>query len=183
MHLLIFEEMAHELKSANRELKEAHEELRRLAAVDALTGCYNRRFFEENIDREMQRHRRYGTPLCLLFIDIDRFKHVNDSYGHDVGDQVLQYVGSFLTRHIREADYVVRWGGDEFLVLMTCTAAEAAAKVKVLQRAFDGAVASNTLPPGLGLSIGSCEIPPDATEILPFIRLADQKMYEQKSHF
>lgn len=180
MHLAVFEEIVHELRGANRELREAQGELERMATVDALTGCNNRHSLEQNLDRELERHRRYDTPLSLLFVDIDRFKNINDSFGHAVGDQVLKYVGDFLRHQIREADYVVRWGGDEFLVLMTCSGEEAAAKARELRQSLAGAVDSNLLPPGLSLSIGHAEIPSDATEILSFIQLADQNMYMNK---
>ncbi len=181
MCFLVFEEVAHELQDRNRELQQAQHELKRLATVDALTGCYNRHFFEANIRRELQRRRRYGTPLSILFIDIDRFKAINDSLGHDVGDRVLQYFGDLLKRQFRQADYVVRWGGDEFLVLLTCTGAEAASKAALLKETLDNAVNSTALPPGLSLSVGYAEVPPDSPDILPFIRIADQNMYADKS--
>ena len=82
------------------------------------------------MDRELQRHDRFKLPLSLLFIDIDRFKAVNDTLGHEAGDRVLHYVARFLKRHIREADYVFRWGGDEFLVLITCSEDEARRKAR-----------------------------------------------------
>ena len=125
IHLLIFEDMTYELRMTNRRLEAAREELLQAAITDPLTGCHNRRFLEQVMDRELQRHARFSLPLSLLFIDIDRFKAVNDTLGHDAGDRVLQYVARFLKRHIREADYVFRWGGDEFLVLITCTGEEA----------------------------------------------------------
>src|SRR5207245_11812809 len=103
------------------------------------TGCHNRRFFDQVIDRELQRHARFDLPLSLLFIDIDRFKAVNDSLGHEAGDRVLQYVSRFLKRYIREADYVFRWGGDEFLVLITCEADEARRTAAALKSAVGAA--------------------------------------------
>lgn len=181
MHLLVFEEMSQELKATNRDLEEAQTELQELATLDPLTGCHNRRFLEQNIDRELGRHRRYRTPLSLLFLDIDEFKKVNDSFGHDVGDEVLRHVGEFLRKSVREADYVVRWGGDEFLVLIGCDGSEAADKVMALNQRFDEVVGSTVLPPGLSLSIGCAEIPADATEILSSIRIADQNMYVDKA--
>ena len=154
--------------------------MRRLATVDTLTGCYNRRFFEESIGHELQRRRRYGTPLSLVFADVDHFKTINDLYGHDAGDRVLKFVAQFLTRHVREADFVVRWGGDEFLLVMTCTGAEAAAKVAVLKESFADNLAAESLPRNLRLSLGYAEIPPDATDVLPLIREADLSMYADK---
>ena len=148
--------------------------------MDTLTGCYNRRFFEESIGHELQRRRRYGTPLSLVFADVDHFKTINDLYGHDAGDRVLKFVAQFLTRHVREADFVVRWGGDEFLLVMTCTGAEAAAKVAVLKESFADNLAAESLPRNLRLSLGYAEIPPDATDVLPLIREADLSMYADK---
>lgn len=181
MHLLVFEDMTYELRIANHELEAAQEELRRLATIDSLTGCYNRRFFEESIEHELQRHRRYRSPLSIIFVDIDRFKSVNDSYGHDVGDRVLKCVADFLTRSVRDADYVIRWGGDEFLLLLTCGGSEAAAKVATLHERFNEALRGQNLPNSLRLSIGYSEIPADANDIIPLIRQADQSMYADKS--
>ena len=180
MHLLVLDDVVGELRVTNSRLEEAQEELQRIATIDPLTGCNNRYFLEQNIGRELQRPRRSRTPLSLLFVDIDRFKKINDSFGHDVGDRVLEYVGEFLRRTVRGADYVVRWGGDEFVILMGCTGAEAMAKARVFTENFEAAVDSNVLPPGLSLSIGLAEIPTDATDILPYIRLADQNMYANK---
>jgi GGDEF domain-containing protein len=136
MHLLVFEDMTYELRRANRRLESAQGELRHLVITDALTGCYNRRFFDEVIGREVERHRRYEIPLSLVFVDVDRFKAINDALGHETGDQVLQHVAGFLTRHIREADYVFRWGGDEFLILISCGVEEALRKSIRLQEQF-----------------------------------------------
>ncbi len=148
--------------------------------MDTLTGCYNRRFLEESIGHELQRKRRYRTPMCLVFADIDRFKAINDSYGHDMGDRVLKFVAEFLTRSVRETDYVVRWGGDEFLLVMTCTGKEAASKVAVMKDAFSEALKAAALPGNVRLSLGFAEIPPDATDILSLIREADLSMYTDK---
>jgi diguanylate cyclase (GGDEF)-like protein len=132
------------------------------------------------MDRELQRHARFNLPLSLLFIDIDRFKAINDSLGHEAGDRVLQHVARFLKRHIREADYVFRYGGDEFLVLITCTGDEAERKRNKLKAAFDTAPEAADLPPGLGLSLGAIEVPPDTTDLMPLLREADRRMYEDK---
>ena len=83
MQLMTFEDMTYELRRTNRRLESAQSELRQLVITDALTGMRNRRFFDEVIGRELQRHRRYGTPLSIVFIDVDRFKVINDTLGHD----------------------------------------------------------------------------------------------------
>jgi diguanylate cyclase (GGDEF)-like protein len=180
IHLLVFEDMTYELRLTNRRLETAREELLLAATTDPLTGCHNRRFLEQVMDRELKRHTRFNLPLSLLFIDIDRFKAINDTLGHDAGDRVLQYVARFLKRHIREADYVFRWGGDEFLVLITCVGDEARKKASVLKASFDSAPEAIELPPGIGLSVGSIEVPPGTTDLLPIIADADTLMYQDK---
>jgi diguanylate cyclase (GGDEF)-like protein len=180
MHLLVFEDMTYELRVTNRRLESTREELLQAAITDPLTGCHNRRFLEQVMDRELQRHARFGLPLSLLFIDVDRFKAINDSLGHEAGDRVLQYVARFLKRHIREADFVFRYGGDEFLVLITCNGDEARRKGVHLKASFDAAPEAADLPPGLGLSIGVIEVPRETKDLTPLIKAADRRMYEDK---
>jgi diguanylate cyclase (GGDEF)-like protein len=180
IHLLVFEDMTFELLVANRRLETAQQDLLQAAITDSLTGCHNRRFFEQVVDREVHRHARFDQPLSLLFIDINRFKAVNDTLGHEAGDRVLRHVASFLKRHIREADYVFRWGGDEFLVMITCRGEEAARKAARLKAAFDAAPEAIDLPPGIGLSVGWTEVPVGTTDLMPLIRQADERMYRDK---
>jgi diguanylate cyclase (GGDEF)-like protein len=180
MQLMTFEDMTYELRRTNRRLESAQSELRQAAVTDALTGTRNRRFFDEVIGREMQRHRRYKTPLSIVFIDVDRFKAINDTLGHETGDRVLREVAAFLLRHIRGADYVFRWGGDEFLVLISCGEQEAMRRARELQEAFAASPQLASLPSGVGLSIGCVEVPPDAGDILPFVQAADDRMYLDK---
>ena len=180
MQLMTFEDMTYELRQTNRRLEAAQSDLRQLAITDALTGMRNRRFFDEVIGRELQRHRRYGTPLSIVFIDIDKFKAINDTLGHETGDRVLKEVAIFLLRHIREADYVFRWGGDEFLVLITCNEQEAVQRSIELQEAFAQSPQLEALPPGVALSIGCVEVPIDTEDIMPHVQLADERMYLDK---
>ena len=180
MQLMTFEDMTYELRLTNRRLESAQGELRQMVTTDSLTGCRNRRYFDEVIARELQRHRRYRLPLSMLFIDVDRFKAVNDTLGHEAGDNVLRAVARFLARHVREADYVFRWGGDEFLVLISCNEKEALRKREELRQTFATSEEIRALAPNLGLSIGYVEVPPDTVDIVPLLRLADQRMYASK---
>jgi diguanylate cyclase (GGDEF)-like protein len=180
MHLFVFEDMTYELRVTNRRLEDARQELEQAAITDPLTGCHNRRFLDQVADRELQRHSRFNLPLSLLFVDIDQFKRVNDMLGHEAGDRVLRYVANFLKRNIREADYVFRYGGDEFLVLITCSGGEARRKAARLRAAFDAAPEARDLPPGIGLSVGSVEVPAGTRELTPLVREADRRMYEDK---
>ena len=180
MQLMTFEDMTYELRAANRQLESAQANLRELAITDALTHCRNRRFFDEIIGRELKRHRRYGIPLSLIFIDIDRFKVINDELGHETGDQVLQHVASFLVTRVREADFVFRWGGDEFLILLSCREPEAIARAAMLQQAFADSDYVTTLPPGVALSIGCVEVPIETVDVMEYVRTADERMYADK---
>ncbi|HEY7501933.1 MAG TPA: GGDEF domain-containing protein [Vicinamibacterales bacterium] len=180
MQLMTFEDMTWELRRTNRRLEAAQSKLRRMVITDPLTGCRNRRFFDEIIGRELQRHRRYAIPMSVLFVDVDRFKAVNDTLGHDAGDRVLREVAAFLLSNIREADYVFRWGGDEFLILLSCAEEEALRRGLALQSDFARYAMAASLPAGVGLSIGCAEVPADAEGVMPVIRIADERMYENK---
>jgi diguanylate cyclase (GGDEF)-like protein len=180
MHLLVFEDMTEELRVTNRNLAAANEEVKRLAITDPLTGCHNRRFFDEIERREMQRHRRYDAPLSVVFVDVNHFKRLNDTLGHDRGDDTLRTIGALLRRQVRESDYVIRWGGDEFLLLLSCGESEARAKAADLKAAFARERATAGLPADVGLSIGVAAVSKDAESLRDAIRHADAGMYRDK---
>jgi diguanylate cyclase (GGDEF)-like protein len=179
MHILVFEDMIDEVRLVNRRLEGAHEEVRRLAITDAQTGCHNRRFFDEVERRELERHRRYGTPLSVVFIDVNHFKRLNDSLGHDRGDTVLWMIGNLLRGQVRQSDYAIRWGGDEFLLLLSCSEEEARSKAANLKATFDRERASAALPAYLGLSVGVAPVSPELG-LRAAIREADGEMYDDK---
>lgn len=104
-------------------------ELRRLANTDSLTGVYNRSKIEQILTIEVLRSKRYKHPLSIILADIDHFKTINDTFGHNVGDVVLTGLASLMKEHIREVDTVGRWGGEEFLIVCPETAAEGARKL------------------------------------------------------
>jgi diguanylate cyclase (GGDEF)-like protein len=172
--------MTYELRVTNKRLEVAQDELREMVTTDSLTGCRNRRYFDEIIHREVQRHRRYRIPLSLLFVDVNSFKAVNDTLGHEAGDRVLQRVAAFLIKKVREADYVFRWGGDEFLILISCTEREALRKGADLQAAFAASDEAAALPRGVGLSVGCAEVPAEADDVHALVKVADERMYVNK---
>ena len=180
MQLLVFEDMTDELRRQKRDLELANREIKNLAITDPLTGCHNRRFFEEIERREIQRHRRYGAPLSIVFADVNHFKRFNDTMGHEMGDRILTNIGAFLRRQVRESDYVIRWGGDEFLILLTCGYGEAQRKATELKVAFERERVAGSLPDGLGLSIGVASAPVDADSLAETVREADSRMYQDK---
>lgn len=99
-------------------LLQKNQELDRLSTTDVLTGVANRLHFNQEVDRLIAQARSESVPLCMLLLDLDHFKLINDRYGHDVGDQVLQRFGGFLRRICRRTDFIARYGGEEFVVLL-----------------------------------------------------------------
>ncbi|HAG38314.1 MAG TPA: GGDEF domain-containing protein, partial [Pseudoalteromonas sp.] len=126
-----------------RELEDKNRELELLNMEDALSGVKNRRFFDKKLVMELRRSRREQTPLSMIMLDIDRFKRVNDNYGHLTGDQVIRAVADIIKQHLkRPLDEVARYGGEEFVVLLPNTPKEGAVDIaeKIRQ-----AVESNTV--------------------------------------
>jgi diguanylate cyclase (GGDEF)-like protein len=115
------------------------ERLKHLGITDALTGVHNRRYFEERLGEEIARAARKGEPLACLLLDIDRFKHVNDAYGHQEGDRVLREAASRIKRELRSTDALARYGGEEFAVLLGGTDEELARHIaERVRRAIGG---------------------------------------------
>ena len=155
------------------------DELVRQAMRDPLTGCHRRESGKEVLERQFQLAQRHRTPLAVLFADIDRFKAVNDAYGHEVGDHVLAAAAAALRGMIRESDAVLRWGGEEFVVVLPhTTTLEAVALLERLRAQGIG-----RLPDGraVTLSIGISESGADAAgSAEELVDLADRRMYEAK---
>ncbi len=115
-----------ELEHESRNLQESLQEEQRLAMVDALTGIANRAAYDERIEHEFTRWNQDGGPVSILAWDIDRFKDINDAYGHRAGDKVLRVIGQHLAQHVRGTDFVARYGGEEFVMILVGTDADQA---------------------------------------------------------
>lgn len=113
----------------NRKLHKLNRELERLSVTDKLTGLANRQKIDQELDSEFLRCIRFGQPFSIILLDIDDFKAVNDTHGHQVGDQVLVEIAKLLQTHIRKTDFVGRWGGEEFMVICTQTDLSGAIKL------------------------------------------------------
>ncbi|MBC7093798.1 diguanylate cyclase, partial [Candidatus Bipolaricaulota bacterium] len=155
-------------------------ELREQAIRDPLTGLYNRRFLSEALAQELERARRYGRPLALIMGDVDSFKAINDRYGHVAGDQVLQRVARVLQSTVRASDYVVRYGGEEFVVVLpeTDEAGAEEAMARVTQ-----ALAGMPEEPRATLSLGAAVWRPGeapAASVEDLLRRADEMLYTMK---
>jgi diguanylate cyclase len=107
-----------ELEQKSQSLHVSLQEGKRLAMIDALTGIPNRAAYDDRIKLEFRRWKRFGRTVSILAWDIDRFKTINDTYGHKVGDRVLKVIGKQLAKHVRETDFVARYGGEEFVMLL-----------------------------------------------------------------
>jgi len=173
-----------ELKKKNRQLEDMLTRVESLAIMDPLTGIYNRRRFETIFNSEFKRATRYQLPLSCMMIDIDHFKKVNDTHGHQEGDTVLKELSQVVQATIREVDTPARWGGEEFVVLSPNTTLEnglrAAERVRkaVANHAFTGMDGKKVT-----VSIGVAAIPaPDLDSQDKLIHAADIAMYAAKKN-
>lgn len=158
-----------------------YEELKKLqrnAVTDPLTGLYNRRLFDETLDKELNRARRYAHPLALVILDLHRFKEVNDKHGHPKGDEVLQAAARTLQKTLRTSDSAFRIGGDEFALILPQTDAEQAV---ALSRRVGVVFAEALQPLELSISVsmdhGVATFPQDGDQTGQLIRIADERLY------
>ncbi|MGH9199872.1 MAG: putative bifunctional diguanylate cyclase/phosphodiesterase [Vicinamibacterales bacterium] len=168
---------------ANRLTDESLLQMSHMASHDPLTGLPNRMLLEERIVRAITVARRYQRQLAVLFLDVDRFKHINDSLGHGVGDRLLQSVAERLTASIRGSDTVSRQGGDEFVVLLSEVAnapAAAASAQKIISKLTSPHVTSGH-ELHVSVSIGISVFPGDGDDATTLIKCADTAMYQAKA--
>ncbi|UXU89543.1 GGDEF domain-containing protein [Burkholderia sp. S-53] len=168
---------------ALQELQRTNEKLEYMAATDPLTGAANRRRFIERVEAEIARARRNGAPFSLLSLDLDHFKAINDSYGHQTGDQVLQRFVKKCLDAIRPYDGVARVGGEEFMVLLPQAALDTARTVgERIRAAIAGAPFENGdgKPIEVTVSVGISEFGRDGETIDAILRKADERLYQAK---
>jgi len=132
--VLAMRSVAAERSKFATELQAVNQKLREMAVTDGVTGLYNHRYFELTLEREWQKMRRLGHTLACVMIDLDDFKKINDTYGHHAGDVVLRQTAQILQREFREIDIVSRYGGEEFVVLMSEKPSHAAGLLVTMER-------------------------------------------------
>ena len=195
-----FDEMTTNLKKSREELEEKVEErtreleidikkrekiegkLKKLVRIDSLTGCYNRGYGLELLDRQIKLSKRNKSSLLLAFLDVDSFKSINDTFGHGEGDQVLKEVTGLFKSTLREIDIICRMGGDEFLLIFPDNSLKDASLIRErLNKNLAELNRSLKKPYKIGLCIGLSEYDPDHPLTMDeLIRIADRKMYEEK---
>jgi diguanylate cyclase (GGDEF)-like protein len=169
---------ARELRRKNRELENANTKIEELMRTDPLTGLFNRRFLTEHLSRVMSLARRNGWPLSLIICDIDHFKSINDTYGHDTGDTVLREFSRLISETSRKEDIIVRFGGEEFIVVLEHTDIQSAlAAGEKLRKVIENTamMENRTVTASFGITAFNNE---DSEESL--IKRADQGLYKSK---
>ncbi|MFP4619402.1 MAG: diguanylate cyclase [Spirochaetaceae bacterium] len=163
----------------NQELEAKNELLERLSQTDYLTGLLNRRKMYEELEKEYQRSNRYNSTFSVIIVDIDWFKSVNDTHGHDAGDKVLEEVSNILKSMLRSTDSLARWGGEEFLVLCPRTNLEGSAAIA---QKIKAAIEKNSfsVPSEITISAGTSEYE-SGLSLEDLIIKADNKLYQAKS--
>lgn len=156
-----------------------------LSITDELTGLYNRRYFNERFDREVQRAKRYSRPLTILMIDIDHFKNFNDVNGHLMGDEILRRVANCLESNIRKADIIARYGGEEFVIILPeidkSHALQVAEKLRKTIETRHFPKEENQPNKNLTISIGLASYPDDSEVARELVDFADRALYRAKA--
>ena len=179
----LLEEANNQLRIHLLEIEQLHEELREQAIRDALTNLFNRRYLEETLDRELARAAREIYPLCIVMMDIDHFKSVNDTYGHEAGDLVLKSLAVTVTSQSRQGDFVCRYGGEEFVLVMPNISIETAReRVVSLHRS----ITAQYIPFGrfnlnITVSMGISCFPAHGESKAELLRTADRALYAAKN--
>lgn len=170
---------------AQLELHHNVSELKDYALRDSLTGLYNRRYFESAFPRELARSKRYQDPLALLLIDVDRFKTINDEFGHPEGDRVLMRLSGFLSDSVRAADIACRYGGEEFAVILPSTTLDVAARLgERIRSNIANSVTKGDAPlrvQNVTITIGVAGFPEIASDAKGLVAIADRRLYTGKS--
>lgn len=174
-----------QLDSARRTIQEQQERIRRseaAAKVDFLTRLANRRAFEQRLSEELERVRRYGGTFSLILMDIDEFKKVNDEFGHPAGDRVLKFIAGVLNEKVRTTDFVSRYGGEEFAVLLPETSVDRALVVaeKIRKTLQNSSLLHGKTKIKVTVSAGVGGVKPDGESLADLVARVDAALYQAK---
>src|SRR5439155_4211691 len=174
-----------EREELRKQLEEKNAQLEQMAATDALTGVYNRRHFSRVIEQLFAEAARYEKDLACVMIDLDGYKQLNDSFGHQVGDQLLVIAGKVITANMRRMDVAARYGGDEFVLLLpqaTCDDASLAAG-RIREEFYQASASLLRRKEGVSMSIGIASLKQcRAMHADQLVNQADQALYKSKAH-
>lgn len=167
--------------SQRQEIENQAEKYRELAFRDKLTGLYNRRYIEDFIKARLDDYKRLSIPFCVMFIDIDHFKSFNDNYGHELGDEVIKMVGKSCTLMIRSSDLFGRFGGEEFVAVLTGTNEQNMYVIAEAMRTIveNTGIRSNGEKLTVTISLGATMVRPDDT-MDSIVKRADDLLYSSK---
>ena len=172
---------AKELKKYHEQVLKGRKELKKLANQDRLTRVFNRRFFDGKITELMAQSKEDGTPLSLIFVDLDHFKAVNDTYGHAKGDEVLKTIAQLILAVCRQSDIVARYGGEEFVVLFAkMTSSNVVDAAESIRKIIDER-SKGMLGIQVTVSIGVATYPDQAPDEKSLMHKADQALYQAKA--
>lgn len=165
------------------QLQAANQELQRLSSTDRLTGLFNRGHWEEILRQDYARHRRYAINSALVMCDIDHFKQINDTYGHQAGDRVIQHTANLIRQSIRDSDVAGRYGGEEFVVLLPDTDSQGALvfaeRLRQSVEAYEVQHESHTIR--FTISLGIADLGQPSSGHAQLIEWADNALYTSKS--
>ncbi len=154
--------------------------VKQLAYLDGLTGIFNRRYFELRVAEEIERARRFGAGMAVIMVDIDLFKHLNDEFGHILGDEVLRQVSSIFHQQLRKIDVVCRYGGEEFAILLSQTNPQHALNVAEKLRGLIENWQFPGVPRPVTISAGAASYPEHGTTRDDLLKAADAGLYAAK---
>jgi two-component system cell cycle response regulator len=160
-----------------------HEEIYRLTTIDGLTQIYNKRYFQETLEREIGRAQRYRRDLSLIMFDIDRFKNINDTYGHLAGDYVLKHLATVIKSRIRREDILARYGGEEFAIILPeidhHNAMQFGDKIRRISERTPFKFEDTDIP--VTVSVGVSVLTSEAQDAAAFVKSADDNLYAAKA--
>ncbi|MEQ9004259.1 MAG: GGDEF domain-containing protein, partial [Pseudomonadales bacterium] len=164
-------------------LRQVKQEMERLAHTDALTGLHNRRYFLRRMNEESERVKRHGHALSVLLLDLDHFKEINDTHGHDAGDRMLEQIARVIEASKRDSDVAARLGGEEFALLLPETSVDGALRLAERLRVLIADTTISTVAAasvGLTTSIGVATVSPSTPSAAALLQRADRALYEAK---
>lgn len=171
-----------DIASSKRALERANEQLAKLSMTDRLTGLLNRGTWENLVDAEFERYRRYEHPTSLVMFDIDHFKKVNDSFGHLAGDEVIKHTAAVTKGGLRQSDTSGRYGGEEFGIILPETGAEGAKVIceRIREQIEQSVVETSVAPIRYTISMGVAQLTDSPENYMQWMQQADEALYEAK---